>query len=311
MQVHLVGATQSEHFLAVGLGGDDPALRNEVRKVVRLFHDRHIGMPPHLARDIAIGFSVRHPEVSNPVRLAVYRRLLAALDATGSMKQDPRQFDHVGRPLFYELCLLPLGALLVEELDETYLFSCDSELEAVQSEAYGAYAERFEVLFRSVCEAQKGEVFSDGERDKVDKWDLFWKRAAHQLWGELQRLRHSGHGRSERGDTAFASVLYDDLLLQLICELDPSPKLKLDTGHDSLDLTDEQNAHLAHPKQGGVVGIHTSSRLEDIEDMLLSEMVLPPPLVGRQAFEFILLCPSPPSTARSQATGYVDWCQHR
>nr|WP_319514450.1 hypothetical protein [uncultured Cohaesibacter sp.] len=281
MQVHLVGAVQSEHFLHAGTGQADPALLAQTRAVIRLFHDRHIGVPPHFAGEVAQGFSAQYPEVSNPVRLAVYRRLLDAMDATRSMKQDPRQFDHVSRALFYDVCLLPLGAMIMEEMEETYLFSLDSELEPVSEVDYQAFCARFSELFQTVCDPDMpqadGASGEDEAADKADKWHLFWERAAHQLWGELQRVRHGSGGLS---GAAFSSVVYDDVLLRLIYGLDPRPKLKFDPGRDSFDLTDEQNAHLAHPKQGGVVGIHTSSRVEDIEDMLLSEMVLPPPLLA-------------------------------
>ena len=277
MQVHLVGAAQSEHFLHASTGQGDPALQAQIRAVIRLFHDRHIGVPPHFAGDVAQGFSAHYPDVSNPVRLAVYRRLLDAMDATRSMKQDPRQFDHVSRALFYDVCLLPLCAMIMEEMDETYLFSLVSELEAVSEADYQAFCDQFSALFQAVCDPRTREHEAAGSRDVVDKWSLFWERAAHQLWGELQRVRHGGGGLS---GAAFSSVVYDDVLLRLIYGLDPKPKLKFDPGRDSFDLTDEQNVHLAHPKQGGVVGIHTSSRVEDIEDMLLSEMVLPPPLLA-------------------------------
>ncbi|WP_319412566.1 hypothetical protein [uncultured Cohaesibacter sp.] len=277
MNVILVGAAQSEQFIRAAAGGDDEGLVAKMSKVLRLFHDRHVGVPAAFARNVVQGFAASYPELSNPLRLAIYRRLLAAMDATASMKQDPRQFDHVARPLFYDLCLLPLCSMLTEQLQECYLFSLDPDLGGVAQEAYMAFTERFEALLFEVCEAPEQKASDGGGAEIPDQWGLFWERCAHQLWGELQRARH---GRGGRSSQIVSRVFQDDVLLRMLYGLAPKPRFALDLGRDSFQMAEEQNDHLAHPKQGGVVGIHTSSRLEDIEDMLLSEMLLPPPLLA-------------------------------
>ncbi|WP_319496463.1 hypothetical protein [uncultured Cohaesibacter sp.] len=279
MNVTIVGREQADRWISAAVGEAILPVQGETRKVLRLFHDRHIGIPPDFARDLAQGFSVRYPDFSNPVRLLVYRRLLDALDATRSMKQDPRQFDHIPRPQFYDICLLPLTAMVMEEMGETFLFSLERGLDEVDDEAYRAFARRFEAGFLAVCETDL-TALGDQEHEKQREpqaWPLFWERVAHQLWGELQRARHGGGDFTER---AFARVYYDDVLLRMVHGLAPKPSFVPEPGQDSFELTEEQNAHLAHPKQGGVVGIHTTARVEDIEDMLLSEMVLPPHLLA-------------------------------
>nr|WP_321455707.1 hypothetical protein [uncultured Cohaesibacter sp.] len=273
MEVIVIGVEQADQFICEAFGQCSDELQGQARKVLRLFHDRHIGIPAQFALDVAKGFAARFPEVSNHVRLAVYRRLLDALEATPTMKQDPRQFDHISRPLFFDICLLPMASMIIEELGATYLFSTEHDCEPISGNDYQDFVAQFEAMFLVVTDSEQ----SDSENGVSDKWMLFWARAGHQLWGELQRVRHGGEAVSAQ---VFSRAMFDDVLLRLISGLDPKPRLPMNPGEDSFSFTDEQNAHLAHPKQGGVVGIHTTSRLEDIEDMLLSEMVLPPPLLA-------------------------------
>ncbi|WP_316862912.1 hypothetical protein [uncultured Cohaesibacter sp.] len=275
MDVFLVGAQQSNELIAAAVGRADAAFQDEARRVLRMFHDRHIGISPRFALELAKGFSLHAPDYSNPVRLALYRRLLDSLDGTDAMKQDPRQFDHIPRHMLYDLCLLPLAGLIVEEMAQTYLFSFDSELALVPELAFDSYADRFENLFFDASQShghRKAETEAAG-----DKWALFFERCAHQLWGEVQRTRQGGVASVTH---MLSRVYCDDVLLRMLYGLVPKPKFALDPGRRSFELTEEQNPLLSHPKQGGVVGIHTSSRLEDVEDMLVSEFLLPPQILA-------------------------------
>ena len=68
MNVILVGAAQSEQFIRAAAGGDDEGLVAKMSKVLRLFHDRHVGVPAAFARNVVQGFAASYPELSNPLR---------------------------------------------------------------------------------------------------------------------------------------------------------------------------------------------------------------------------------------------------
>lgn len=276
MQIRLMPAEDAENAIAAVLGGRDDVLCRDVRTLIRVFHERHVGIPPAFALDLACGIAEGRPRnLLSPLRQGLYARLLEALAVAPHKKQDPRHFDRLPRHLMIDICVFPLAALVVEAMGETILFSRhDGPLQLEQAE-YDAYSARFDETLKSFL----GLSENDGSPARAipAKVHLFFEKAAHQLVGEMRKLTPQA-GRPELH--ALSRHAIDGLTLRMICGLNPRIRLDLDSDDTRMDESDEQNPLFSHPKQAGVVGIHTSSRLDDIEDMLLSEFMVPPVLLA-------------------------------
>ncbi|MEP2980433.1 MAG: hypothetical protein ABJO86_13160 [Lentilitoribacter sp.] len=275
MKVVIVNSKQASGFVEQVLRGKEDILQKDARQLIRVFHEKHIGIPPNFALDIVSGFAKGMPvDSSNPVRLSIYNRLLDAVNAHDAARQNPTRFDVLPRHIIIEVCIHPLTTLIIEELQELYLFSRDSNLNDINEHDYEKYVEKFNEIFALICKPVSDQDRKDEQHPS--KTDLFWERVVHQLWAEVLKRRR----KSNRHKSALLSQsALDSLSLRMICGLEPEPDIDLGSDNRKLELADEQNPEFKYPKQGGVHGIHTTSRLEDLEDMLVSELTVPRPLL--------------------------------
>jgi hypothetical protein len=270
VKVELIGVRQADRLIASALPASDRQRDTDIRALIDVFHVRHAGLPPDVAADISRGIAERgRADVSNPLRLLVYRRLLTALGLPEEMLRDPRQFDQLPRHLLIEKCLIPLAALTAEEVGTTIIFTRDPYLAEYPEADYARYAAVFRKTIEALCAPAE-----DGAAPRPI--DLFWERSAHVLWSELQDRRFgrvaAGHG--------LAATEVDGRVLRFVHGLSPDVLVAPDATRLHTEFAEEQNPLLSHPRQGGVVGIHVTSRLDDIEDFLVSEFMLPPAIVA-------------------------------
>jgi len=274
LNVHLVGAGQAGRLTREATNAGNAEIAAEVDALLRVFHARHVGLPPAVARTFSEAFVSRGPaDFSNTLRLAIYRRLLDALGASEMLQRDPRQFDIVPRHLLIDLCLLPLSAIVVRDLGRTYLFSTDPAIGDVGSEDYHVYQQAFADKLLDLCTPPRKS--HGGAIVLPTQIDLFWERSAHRLWSVVQQRR-----RTLSGDASSASGEIDGLVLRFICGLEPELRFDSEAARLRTEIAEEQNPLFSHPRQGGVVDIHATPRIDDIEDFLLTEFIVPKVLLA-------------------------------
>ena len=274
MNVHLVGAGQAGRLTGEATIASSAQIAADVEALLRVFHARHIGLPPAVARKFSEAFASRGPaDFSSALRLAIYRRLLDALGASETMQRDPRQFDVVPRHLLIDLCLLPLTAIVVRDLGRTYLFSADPTIGDVGSEDYDVYQQAFAARLLELCTPPRKSP--GGAIVLPTQIDLFWERSAHRLWAVVQQRR-----RTPSGNAASAAGEIDGMVLRFICGLEPELRLDSEAARLRTEIAEEQNPLFSHPRQGGVVDIHATPRIDDIEDFLLTEFMVPKALLA-------------------------------
>ena len=274
MRVDLLGAVQWEDLIAETLSSAQRVEERDLRALLHVFHARHIGITPSIAAEMRGAFAARRLGGNkDQLRTQIYTRLLDALGIAPTARRDPRQFDFLDWHVIVDLLLLPLGGLAVERIGITVLFSPDPALRNERADNYAGYEADLRVALKAICTPSR----QPGGSGRADALDLFWERTAHQLWAEVRR-RQGGAGPGKAGWIAASRL--DSVGLRLLCGLSPEVEIDEDTSRLRLEPSDEQNPLLTRPKQGGVIGIHHTSRVDDVDEMLLTEMMLPPALLA-------------------------------
>lgn len=271
VDVQFVGAAQARRLNEAALHNMEEARVQDACNLLRVFHDRHIGLPPELANEFSAAFPPHgSPDRDATLRGSIYVRLLRALGLDPKLVRDPRHFDILPRQVIVHDCLLPLAALAVESVGRTLLFCEDDDLPEIEPQIYEDYLRAFRAALEALCAT--GDL--DGETTSVD---IFWERAAVKLWSAVRLQRHA------RPDTAGGSQRLaepDGMILRFIYGLDPEPGISADPRRIRPIMADEQNPQFVYPRQGGVVDIHSTRRPEDIDDFLISEFMWPPAILA-------------------------------
>ncbi|QGZ36724.1 hypothetical protein [Stappia indica] len=271
VEVQFVGAAQARRLNEAALHDREEARIRDALNLLRVFHDRHIGLPPELANELSAAFPPHgSPDAEAGLRGAIYARLLQAIGVDPKLVRDPRHFDILPRQIIVHDCLLPLAALAVEAIGRTLLFCEDDDLPEIEPHAYENYLQAFRAALETLCATSA----PDAETTSID---IFWERAAVKLWAAVRRQRRAG-APLEGGSLQMAEP--DGMVLRFVYGLKPEPRIGADPRRIRPIMADEQNPQFTYPRQGGVVDIHSTRRPEDIDDFLISEFMWPPAILA-------------------------------
>lgn len=268
--VQFVGPRQARRLNDAALHDKDAARVRDALNLLRVFHDRHIGLPPQLANEFSAAFPPHgSPDAEAALRGAIYTRLLQAIGIDPKLVRDPRHFDILPRQIFVHDCLLPLTALAVEAIGRTVLFCEDDDLPEIEAHAYEAYLHAFREAIERLCKSAEANA-------DATSVDIFWERASAKLWAAVRKQRRS----SQRLTGSQQIAEPDGMVLRFIHGLKPEPRITADPRRIRPIMADEQNPQFTYPRQGGVVDIHSTRRPEDIDDFLISEFMWPPAILA-------------------------------
>lgn len=239
------------------------------RAILRCMHDRHLGMTPILAADLAVLVSEprSHARAESPWA-KIFERLSTELKPPMARKTPWRMNgrQRVGlllsaSPLFSVLGVAqPILTLAIQQLGRNILFCEDTP----GAEAdHGGYLDYEEAL---------SQVFDELALSEKPKMESFWRERALSLAG-LSREALPGKAISNH------IPQLDSTLFSLLENARPNVVLPDPPSHQpQLKPANKTLSRLHKLKEGGVDGIRISRRPEDISGMLFSEYVRPKPL---------------------------------
>jgi hypothetical protein len=240
-----------------GLGS---RVKAAAHSILRTMHNRHIGITPRLATELAPliidayasrqGRSAWHDvlkrlqqETSDP--LFSFGVMLSTIPAYSVIR--------LAMPILEEAC---------QRINLCFLFCQDNIENDVTIETYNEYSRDLENEIKRMA------------GNKEDSLQLFWADRALTLATLSRRGNFPGPSASGLPET---DPLALGLLLRLNPELSKTPPL---SSH-SRQLTDPlKHREASRMKEGGFSGIQVTRRLEDMEDILLSEFVNPPAVLA-------------------------------
>jgi hypothetical protein len=244
-----------------------PQEQRFARSVLVTMHDRHVGVTPKLAADLAR--LLLNPYAGTGDQNAwgdVHRQLVKALSAR---KQDSPQFRRKGSGLLLgsipTYSILHLAMPIVEQacrrIGCCYLFCADKVKRSVQMSEYDEYAKK---LSQTISE------LANNEDD--DEFQLFLKEQAFALASLSQAPAILGH-------TGTPLPQVDESALRLLLHLEPdtsssrrsSQRLPRPAVHRGQQRTPRQ-------EEGGIDGVRSNKRVEDVDNMLLVEYMYPRPI---------------------------------
>lgn len=239
-RVVLVGPAAWQPLADAAFAPLDARRQRFARVLLRFFHDRHLGITPRLAADLA---QLLRPDSSSSPAAGAWAPALGRMTA-----ELPGGALVPGAAAFYWLSrvAVPLLARACETVGVTHLFSAaEWPLPAGFAKLYTAYARDL------LAEVAGTHHFSEA----------FWTDRALTLH---QLSRSGGEGLAEVDETALAQLLrlkpdVPDLPRPPARRLRPSPSYR----------------PRRHRNEGGVDGIHRSRRLADLPGILKSEFVHP------------------------------------
>jgi hypothetical protein len=235
-------------------------IKSTAHSVLRTMHNRHIGITPQLATELAPliidayasrqGRSAWHDvlkrlqqETSDP--LFSFGVMLSTIPAYSVIR--------LAMPILEEAC---------QRINLCFLFCQDNIENDVTQEHYNRYSRELENEIKRMA------------KNKEDSFQLFWADRALTMAALSRRGNFPGPSASGLPET---DPLALGLLLRLNPELSKTPPL---SSH-SRRLTDPlKHREASRLKEGGLSGIQVTRRLEDMEDILLSEFVNPPAVLA-------------------------------
>lgn len=251
---------------------DEGISANRVRgSVLHYLHERHIGITPRLASELV--------EIANnssgSVWGAALDRISAALKAgegnTGRMAALWRQVpvftltSRLAAPLLRQAC---------ETVGLTVLFGRSAL--SFPAELFDATDyERYDKDLRNATTMLIESPDRMGRR--------FWRDAAESLFGACARSAGREVASEPFGPSAGVSDL-DKVLVTFLTELNPT----FSNPHRRQSLLQDRTVRSRtersgfKPKEGGVVGVRMSRSLGDIDDILLSEYMLPTAMLAEK-----------------------------
>ena len=283
MRVQVVGTDGWHPFLDEALAREPDAPAGATRAILRLAHDRHVGITAELAaglaavlasgkrrRAAAIGAAAA-TGASEPRRLwlAVFDRLLRP--------HRPAMAGHPGRLGDGEAAMrarstglllglapfhtvariaVPLVRAVLDRLDTTYLYGGPGH----------AVPRGFTIAYAEHCAAMR--LALAGALDDPDTVPpLFWDEAALVLDG-LIRVSGSARRPAPAPQTDAATVA---LMVRLDPALAPAGRVPPLAPPRRIATGGERSGD--RPRLGGVTGVRQTRRPEDVDDMLVSEQL--------------------------------------
>ena len=239
-----------------------PRVEPTARSILRTMHNRHIGITPKLAAELAPlivdASTSRH-------RGSTWGHVLDRLmeESSGGLRSVGMLLSTM--PLY---SILRLAMPIVEEaccrVRMCCLF-CQDEIESdVTAEDYSKYSNLLDNEIRQMAIA----------KNEGDFFQAFWKDRGLTLTSYSRRAPVEGHlspGLAETDPSALG------LLLRLKPVLAKTKQLSL---HPKPMIDPVKHREVSKIKEGGISGIFVTRRQEDMGDILLSEFINPPAVLA-------------------------------
>ncbi len=235
-------------------------LAPEEKALLIMFHERHIGITPELARELApvllrgtcplFGFGQqicgRLAAVFNPEKKSVRSN-----DIAGWIKNTPEYtILRIISPLIVHAC---------QKIREIQLF-CD-QTNLPTAEVDKNYHKKLSQELDQLCKTPDTTNYL--RASSPDSWELFWQETAYML-----RALNKPQMSSSKNDMPAVHPPTAAFLFRLHDEPKPKNDEIFRRLHDLVILTPDR-------KQGGIQDIRVGRGLDDIEDMVFSEWVNP------------------------------------
>ncbi|MEM7132691.1 MAG: hypothetical protein AAF702_40690 [Chloroflexota bacterium] len=251
-----------------GLGDHERLL---AQTIVTSFHNRHVGVSPDLAAGLA-QLLLDPSKMMNPPEPwgAVLKRLKTELGFQDDRPERSEQglssasfgFAFFTNPTYSALRIfMPLLLTICRQVGESYLFCADEVDDGISKGDYLAYAQTLADAVQTVAASED------------DQYQIFWKERAITL-SSLTRPSERNHAQSN------PLPEMDPVALRLLLTLNPS----LSTAQTAKKLprlvTPLNRQRSLTRKEGGVDGVHMTRRIEDINNILISELLNPTPVLA-------------------------------
>jgi hypothetical protein len=261
----------------------DPAISVRAASLIAAFAERHVVLTPGLAARLA-GLETADAPADVPVWGQAFR-LAGQAVGQGSVVGRSR-FWRGAVPVFPVLVAEPVLRRAMAAFDGAGLAGAADLPQAPAIARPDRWKARFDEMVQRFLSAP--EIMGRG----------FWIETAVRLQAAAWRDAQSRAGRTPRrlGLNAVAPEA-DPLLCRLLFEAEPEfpESYSLDSRRIRAREKSQRKRAGHRPKEGGVSGIRTSTNLDDLPDVLISELVLPPRLVvDRLLHEGLIVRHRPP-----------------
>lgn len=237
------------------------------RSILKTMHDRHVGITPDLAAELAPALLDFKAQVRGPWA-KVFKRLIDELalirnpEKTGRFIYKERHFGVLAsaNPVYSVFRLaMPVVEYACGLIHQCYLFCEDNIPSSVWRSDYKAYSKALSDQITLMAENTDEEV--------SQSFDLFWKDRAATL---------SGFSREPAGSGArlFQVPETEPVALAFLLRLEPDmPHTKQNPRRLKRLTTPLERRKIHKLKQDGVDGIHVTRRDEDLNNILFSEFM--------------------------------------
>jgi len=244
-----------------------PDTRRAARSILRTMHNRHIGITPELAAQLAP--LILEPTAALQAEGAwahVLARLTKELDVTHRQHSPSRR---QGFGLLFSAIppysVIRLAMPIVEEACRRTglccLF-CEDEIDGVPDEEYRRYSEKLSAEIERM--AMQGDDF----------FQIFWKERALTLAGYSRRPGTWGEPAAGLPET-------DPPASGLLLRLNPQTTVPKPLSHPPKPMTSPlKHKESLKSRVGGFSGIRVTRQAEEMENILMSEFMNPPLLLA-------------------------------
>lgn len=237
-----------------------PNTRPVAESVLTTLHNRHTGITPALAAELARRITDPHAYKTAGGRWEyVMKRLLT--ESSEGLRGVAVMLSSI--PLY---SVLRLAGPIIEEActraGQCFLFCHDELDDGVTVDQYSEYEYHLENEMRHMA------------LDKADYFNTFWKDRALTLASYSGRAPMWGSWRARLADIEPASL---GMLLRLRPIVKPAKAMSL---HPKTMVNPLKHREIKRMREGGVSGIHITRRMEDMGDIMMSEFLNPPTVLA-------------------------------
>lgn len=264
--VRLLPPAVWEPLLNVAFDGLPAPVSRLAHAIVVTLHDRHVGITPSLAAELA-------PLLLDPAARPKPHSLWAAVTTRLASELAPPDRARIGgqpatapafglllaaRPLYVILRLaLPLVETACRRLGRSYLFCADDVPASDSANDYAAYASELAKTIASLAQEQEEPV------------KLRW-----QDWALTLSSLTRGGDLNHPHDQALAAT--DLPALGMLLRLDPELSSAATHAPKVRNLARQRQIYNRQLKEGGIDGIRLTQDVDEIDTILLSEFLNPP-----------------------------------
>jgi hypothetical protein len=271
MQVHLLSPSIWQPLMEAALLALDVQERRLAQALLATFHNRHVGITPELVATLAPvlldpALQTRAPRPWDAVIGRLLDELLATEGASSSAATlRPRQRFGLllsANPSYSALrIILPVVLAACRQLEQCCLFCADEVPATVTAAAYTEYAD------------QLSHDIGQLALQRDDPFQLFWRERSITL-SSLSRQT----GRA--GAAAATLPEMDPAALRLLLQLAPAISTTQQAKKLPRLVTPLKRQRSQTRKEGGVDGIRVTRRMDDLNNILMSEFINPPLLLA-------------------------------